>query len=118
MIPTKILGWLLLAFGILIIFFSLFNSWNIFTGKSQPPAVFKVEEKKKEILSPTQKIQTPEEKAQSLVQEELQKQLQQMLPADTIPKLLNLISWSILAGILIFGGAQISSLGIRLIKKS
>lgn len=114
--PTKILGWFLLISGILIIIFSLFNSWNIFTGKTQSPAIFKMGEQKEEPLPQTQKIQAPEEKAEEMVQQELQKQLQKVLPADTIPKLLNLISWSILAGILIFGGTQISSLGIKLIK--
>jgi hypothetical protein len=33
-----------------------------------------------------------------------------------LPKLLNLLSWSIFAGILIFAGAQIAGLGIKLIK--
>jgi len=44
-------------------------------------------------------------------------QLKGIIPVDTLPKMLNLIVWSILAGLLIFGGAQISNLGIKLIKK-
>jgi len=43
-------------------------------------------------------------------------QLKGMLPVDTLPKILNLAVWSTLAWILIFGGAQISSLGIKLLK--
>ena len=46
----------------------------------------------------------------------ISKQLGELLPPETLPKILNLISWSILAGILIFGGGQIASLGIKIIK--
>ena len=40
MLPTKIFGWLFLIMGILIITYSLFSSYNIFTGKSQAPEIF------------------------------------------------------------------------------
>ena len=109
--PKKILGWLLLISGILIIFYSLFSSYQIFTGKSPSPEIFKIE---KVILPASLETQT---EAERIVQELLQKQFQEIIPAGSIPQLLNLISWSILATIFIFGGAQISGLGIRLIKK-
>jgi len=44
-------------------------------------------------------------------------QLQGLLPANSINQFFNLIVWSMLAFILIFGGSQISGLGIKLIKK-
>ena len=53
---------------------------------------------------------------QEIIQEQIEKQLEKLLPKDTLPKLLNLVAWSILAGILIFGGSQISNIGIKLIK--
>lgn len=111
MVKTKILGWLLLVFGILIIFYSLFSSWNIFTGKSLPPEIFKIEK-----VTPPASLEKQTE-AEKIVQEQLQKQFQEIIPAGSIPQLLNLISWSILVTIFIFGGAQISGLGIRLIKR-
>jgi len=51
------------------------------------------------------------------VEEMIGEQLKGMLPVDFIPKLLNLLAWSMMAGILIFAGGKISSLGIGLIKK-
>ena len=42
-------------------------------------------------------------------------QLKGIIPVDSVSNLLNLIAWSIFAAILIFGGAQIASLGIKLI---
>lgn len=95
----------------------MFSSWNIFTGKSKVPSIFKIKEKKTETSLPVKKNQSPEQKAEEITQQEFQRQLQKMLPTETVPKLLNLISWSILAGILIIGGGQISGLGIKLIKK-
>lgn len=113
----KIFGWSLLILGLAVIFYSLFNSYNIFTGKSQPPTVFKIEEKEKTISPQEETAQGPKETAEKLVEEKVQEQLEAMIPKDALPKLLNLVTWSILAGILIFGGTQISGLGINLIKK-
>ena len=104
----KTLGLILFFLGIAIILYTLYSSFNIFTAKAAPPEIFKITE------------QTPSaEGAQGLeaqLQEMINEQLRGIIPVDSIPTLLNLIAWSILAGILIFGGAQISSLGIKLIK--
>jgi len=110
---TKIFGWLLLIAGIILIIWTLFSTYNIFTGERPVPEIFKVAEigKEEEALPKgTFDIQAQMEKM-------IGEQLKGILPVDTIPRLLNLIVWSMLAGLLIFGGSQISSLGIKLIKK-
>jgi len=124
----KIIGWLLLLVGLIIIFYSLFTSYNIFTGKSLGPTVFKMPEKET-VLPQKGKDQALEGQGEESklssspfaaareMEEMIGEQLKGMLPLDFIPKLLNLLSWSIMAGIMIFAGTQISSLGIRLIKK-
>jgi hypothetical protein len=94
---TKIFGWALLLAGALIIIWTLYSSYNIFIGEAAMPEIFEMG--KEETLS------------------QIGEQLQGFLPIDTIPKMLNLTVWAMLAGILIFGGAQISNLGIKLIKK-
>ena len=107
----KIIGWFLLFVGIAIIFYSLFTSYQIFTTKTPAPEIFKVTEK--ETISQKGKVQDLEAQMEKMLEE----QLKGMIPTDSLPKLLNLLSWSIFAGILIFGGAQISNLGIKLIKE-
>ena len=107
---NKILGYVLLIGGLLVIGFTLFQSYNIFTDKASPPLVFK-----------TQNIESAPKKTNSLdlqkqMEELIKQQLGQVLPAETLTKFLNLFSWSILAGILIFGGGQIAGLGIKMIK--
>ena len=119
MSSTKILGWFLLVFGILMIIYFLFSSYSIFTGKSQPPEVFKMEGLDSSIPSTPQpsKEPTSQEEIEQLLETKMEEQLSMMLPLGHLSKLLNLIAWSILAGIFIFGGAHISGLGINLIKK-
>jgi hypothetical protein len=107
---TKIFGWALLLAGALIIFWTLYSSYNIFTGEAAMPEIFEMGE---EALP--QKGETGD--LQSQMEKMIGEQLKGILPADTLPKILNLTVWAMLAGILIFGGAQISNLGIKLVKK-
>lgn len=109
----KFIGWLLLIAGLLIIGWALFSSYQIFLAQKPAPPVFKVQEKeiKTEKVDQT-KPSALEEKTKELFQEQLTK----MLPPNFSPLLFNLISWSIFATILIFGGSKISFIGIRLLR--
>ena len=104
----KILGLILLFVGLIIILYSLYSSFNIFNAKTSAPEIFKTEE--------TTLSQKGGQGIEAQVQQMISEQLKGMLPAGSFPQLLNLIAWSIFAGILIFGGSQISTLGIKLIK--
>jgi len=114
-LAIKILGWGLLIVGVVIIGWTLFSSYNIFTGKTAAPEVFKVETEG--VLTPEGSFPASPAEIQKETEKMIGEQLKKILPADTIPKMLNLAVWSMLAFILIFGGSQISSLGIKLIKK-
>lgn len=118
--PTqKIIGFLLLILGLIVIFYSLFSSYNIFNGKNSVPEIFKIDGKNinLNVVVDPKKTVDPQAQLEEMLQKNVQKQLQDILPAGTLPKLLNLITWSIFASILFFGGGQISSLGIKLIRK-
>ena len=110
---NKILGYILLFVGLILVIFAIFQSYNIFTGKASAPLIFKTQ-------TPLQSSKTSQANSlqdlQGQLKEEIAKQINQIVAADTLPKILNLLSWSILAGILIFGGGQIASVGIKLIK--
>ncbi len=105
----QISGWALLVGGVLVIVYGLYTSFNIFTGETEAPELFSSE--KGSVIS-SQGVEGIEGQLQQMIQE----QLEGFLPSASIFGLLNLVAWSIFAGILIFGGAQISSLGIKLIK--
>jgi len=111
-----IIGWITFLTGISIIVFALYSSYNIFTGKASVPEFFQFEEK---TITPTTqkgKIPTSPEEIQQQLGTMIGEQLKGLLPEDFLPKILNLVVWSMLAGILIFGGSQISGLGIKLLK--
>jgi len=112
----KIIGWFSFFTGIVIISFTLYQSFVIFTGQKEPPDVFKIEVEKTKTLPSKKKVPTSLEDLQNQLQEMMVEQMQNIIPKEAISKSLNLISFSILAGILIFGGSQISSLGIKLLK--
>lgn len=109
----KFFGWALLFVGVAIIFWSLYSSYNIFTNKAPGPEIFKIEEKKPVTQK---KVQGLEAQLEEKVKEAIGEQFKQIIPTDFLPKLFNLISWSIFAGILIFGGGQIAGIGIKMIK--
>lgn len=121
---TKILGWILFISGLFLISYSLISSYNIFTGKSLAPEIFqpqKEEQKEndqKEIVLQRKNDLNLTIPIQELINENIQEQLEKMMPSNYFSQLLNLISWSIFAGILILGGTQISNLGIKLALKN
>jgi len=101
----KPLGLALLILGLAVIFYSLYSSFNIFTAKTAPPAIFTLEDE----VSPSQTGGIGTE-----LQEMISQQLKDILPSESISGLLNLIAWSIFASMLIFAGGQIAGLGIKL----
>ena len=119
MVTQKIFGWLLLLAGAAIIFYGLYASFNIFTGVNPAPEIFSAP---REAISLNQEkisdIQSrdPQAQMEQMLGEQISSQIKGILPPDFLPTLLNLSVWSIFVGILIFGGAQIAGLGIKLLK--
>ena len=116
-ITAKICGWGLLIVGLIIIGWTLYSSFNVFSGKAALPGIFEIEEEVTETTTQAGKTPASPTELQEEMEKTIGEQLKGLLPADAITKILNLIIWSILASILIFGGSQISGLGIKLIKK-
>lgn len=105
----KILGFIFLFCGLAIIIYGLYSSYGIFTAKKDAPVIFEMPKQ-----SAVQKGAADDLQAQ--LQGLLGDQLKGLMPADSIPQLLNLLSWSIFAGILTFAGGQIAGLGIKLLR--
>jgi len=117
----KIIGWVFIILGIMIISWAIWNSYLIFTVQKPVPEIFKVEAKKDFIPQPSEKetkVFSPEEMQEKMIQEmreTISERLREMVPFEVMIKLFNLISWSIFAGILIFAGGKISEIGIKLL---
>lgn len=107
---TKIFGGVLLLGGVVLIAWTIFQSYSVFTGKAPAPTIF--QEQKTQITKAA-----PQDDIEAQLQQMLGDQLKGMLPSDTVPKILNLTIWGMLAWILFLGGGKISDLGIKLLKK-
>jgi len=110
MSPERILGFIVLLLGLGIIFYALFSSLQIFTGRVDPPELFSFDEP-----ADTQEAAAPNN-IQEQVGELLRDQLGGLLPRDTISRTMNISMWSLFAGLLLFGGGQIAGIGIKLLR--
>ena len=112
----KIIGWLLLAIGVLIICWGVWSSFEIFTVRAPVPEIFKVSQTREVSLPQTKSQEGLQGKIQQQMQQTIKEQFEKMLPPGFMPKIFNLISWSIFITILVFAGGKISWLGIQLLK--
>jgi hypothetical protein len=102
----RILAYILLIGGIASIIFALYSSHQIFTGNVEPPQLFK---------EPVQEKTASSAGGGLDVENLLQDQLSQMIPAGSISQTLNMSMWSVFATLLFFGGGQLAGIGIKLL---
>lgn len=103
---NKILGYVLLGIGLLLIVLPLFQTYNIFTAKSLPPELFSAP-----------KMQASQANNPADIQQQLlEKALLAVMPVGSINKSLNLASWVLLTWALMLGGSKLAGLGIKLAK--
>lgn len=103
---NKIIGYVLLLIGILLIVLPLWQTYNIFTGKSLPAQVFV----KPVSLKVDQNVNALD------IQGQIQNALIKVIPIDFINNTLNLAAWLLLMWILIYGGGKIAEIGVKLLK--
>jgi regulator of protease activity HflC (stomatin/prohibitin superfamily) len=121
----KIVGWVALAVGLMIIGQAINLSFQYFTAKQDFPAVFKLpaaiqntaeEAKQTAVAATSAELQA---QAQAQMQEAMSKATAQavssMVPTDVIAKLLNAIVWSMFATFLVYAGAKIAEIGVKMI---
>ena len=110
----KIIGWLLLASGVIAIVWGAWQSYQIFTNQTPAPDIFKMGAEQG-IALPQKAAQTQDELIGQQLQQLLQEQLGKMIPIDTVAKLLNLTVWSLFVGILVLAAGKIATIGIQLL---
>ena len=104
MTGNKIFGTILLILGIVLILWGLYNAYNVFQGETVLPQVFQ-----------DYSIESVDS-AQNEMQVLLDSQLEKVIPAGSLLKMLNLIAWSIFTGIIFMAGSKIAMIGVRLMK--
>lgn len=114
----KVSGILVFCFGVGLILYPLFISYNIFTGNVQPPDMFGAFASKPSLEGVQGSSQENFSNGDiiKLVEDSVKNQLQSALPAGVILHFLNIAAWSILSWIFIIGGSHLASLGIKLMR--
>jgi len=113
----KITGLVVLMAGILGITGTLYYSFKIFTGAVSVPKVFSEEDlKRKDAGSVPEEGADPEENMENMVRRELDNQFKKIAPPSVIAKLLNLLTWSIFAGIATLAGGKIAGIGLSMLR--
>jgi hypothetical protein len=113
----KLFGYLLLLLGIAIIVIAVVYSFEIFTGRTSAPDIFKNEVTITQDKT-TAKENITQENMQDYISKTVQNSMSKMLPENFATKAINLACWGAFAGIAIFAGGKIGGLGINLITKS
>ena len=102
---NKIIGYILLIIGVLLIVLPLWQTYGIFTGKAIPAQVFT----KPISFKVNQNVSALD------IQGQIQNALIKILPIDSIDNALNLVTWLLLMWILIYGGGKIAEIGVKLL---
>lgn len=114
MVINKFFGIILLILGLLIIFWGLYSSYNIFKGNQVLPEVFRSNEIDFGLEKDDSSKTINPQDIQKQMEETMNEQLSKIIPSGSMLKLLNLISWSLFAWILIMGGGKIAIIGVKL----
>ena len=107
---SKIIGIVLLAVGVLLIGWGAWQSYDIFTGKSPAPEIFKVP-----TVGESQVISGGTLQEQ-IMQKVISEQIGNLMPPEYISQMFNLVSWSMFMMILFLAGSKIAVIGVRSIK--
>lgn len=103
-----IIGWFLIVLGIVVIIWSISSTYYNFTGQSEFPQMFE----------DSQNVN--QEKASGSIEDQIGsivgEQIKNMLPSGTLPKMLNMVSWTMFVTFLVFAGSKMAGLGINLLR--
>jgi len=118
-IAKIIIGWVLLMAGLVVIGQTVNYSYQYFTAKADFPPLFKLPAISQSVTPADQKTADAPADVQAQMQESISQATNQALaniiPPDSVVKLLDIIAWSIFATFLIYAGGKICSLGIQLL---
>ncbi|MDD2274748.1 MAG: hypothetical protein PHI91_02700 [Candidatus Pacebacteria bacterium] len=105
----KIIGWILIASGILLVFGTIYSTYLNFTAQSEFPQIFTFEEP--ETVSQTSGG------LEGQIGGMIGEYIKDLVPRGATTLMLNMFSWILLATFLVYSGSKLVSMGSVLIKK-
>ena len=96
----KVVGYILLAVGVVMIFLSVYLMFNVFTGASTPPSLFDFSDVSFPILQPGGTSETV-----------------QVISGQDMNRMAAMGFWYMLMFFIAYAGGKVASLGVNLIRK-
>ncbi|HOS88284.1 MAG TPA: hypothetical protein PL093_02000 [Candidatus Pacearchaeota archaeon] len=112
----KFLGIGLIIIGLGIFFWDIKESYYYFTAKKEFPQVF-IQSVVNNSANQETSLST-QDQLNALITNQLNQQIQQLLPKNSITELFNLISWSVFAAFLIYAATKLINIGREFWKDS
>ena len=103
----KIIGWFLIILGIIMVLGTIYSTYLNFTGQSEFPQIFTVQEV--EVAPTTGGL---EDQIGGMIRE----YIKEILPQDTTTQMLNMFAWIMFAVFLVYSGSKLASMGGALLK--
>jgi hypothetical protein len=103
----KILGWTLIILGIFMVFGTIYSTYLNFTGQSDFPQIFTVQE-----VEVAPKTGGLEDQIGGMIRE----YIKEILPQDTTTQMLNMFAWIMFAVFLVYSGSKLVSIGAVLLR--
>lgn len=118
----KILGYILISFGIMAIIYAVLSVYSVFTKKSKPVQLFNFEGISLDASQLVPQVpqdlpdNLPPEASQLLNQQNLSSQKAELIPASVLNDSTNIFAHLFLMGFIASAGQKIASLGTRLVR--
>lgn len=109
------IGWVLLVVGIFILFWTIMNSYNMFTDRQDFPGLF--ESSASQTSSQTSQGDSVEDMIQDQIQSLMSEQFSSIIPSGAITDMLNMTAWIIFATFMVYAGAKVAGLGASMIRR-
>jgi hypothetical protein len=107
----QFLAWILIAIGLLIVFWDISTSYYYFSAQKEFPKVFLETQVSSENLTPTGNA------VQDQILTMVRDQIKQALPTNTATQALNMASWITFASFLLWAGGKLVGMGSDFLKK-
>jgi len=112
----RLIGFILMTIGVLVILYALWSSYELFTGKKPAPIIFNNSQQQDAKIE-SGDINSGTAGAETIIGG-IAKGLATAIPSEYLAIILNMVSWSVLAFIMIFGGSQLARMGIGLLSSA
>ena len=109
LVIKKTLGWLFVLIGIMVILYTALTTINYFTGVYPFPELFV----SSEVVSTT----TSSDSLNSMIEGMLSNQINSFISKDSINLILNMTAWSLFAFFMVYLGAKVFELGLKVMKE-